>query len=116
MSIISTPDLISNETSFVFQFRCNEDCFTECRLYQKGTQQGSFSPCDSRSRYTKRFSTGSLTTDAVYVFEVVATDIVDNQGVVKSFEWQTGTCSTNARHWGNCLYVNTQMRNEILSH
>lgn len=61
-----------------------------CRLYEKGTQ-ASFSPCGGgSSRDLKRYDTGSLATDKKYVFEVKPTDVVENEGSITVFEWQTG--------------------------
>ena len=90
VNFYDTPEVVSNQTSYTFTFGCNEECSTQCRLHEKGTQ-ASFSSCAGGiSRYTKRYNTGSLTSDVMYVFEVKPMDVVGNEGEILTFEWQTG--------------------------
>lgn len=90
ITFFNIPPDVSNKTSLIIEFGCNENCTTQCTLHQNGTQP-LFKPCGG-SQVWKRihFSTGTLNTDIRYVFEVKAADSVANQGHIRTVEWQTG--------------------------
>ena len=90
ITFFNIPPDISNKTSLVIEFGCNENCTTHCTLHQIGTHP-VFTPCGVGQAWKMiYFSTGTLHTDIRYVFGIKATDSAANQGDVRTVEWRTG--------------------------
>ncbi|XP_068209798.1 uncharacterized protein [Palaemon carinicauda] len=80
------PTTVSNETSSVFVFSCNEfdnDCIFYCDFHNNLTQITNFSLCDGNS-----FSTPPLENEGEYELSVYAIDSVGNVGESSTYCWE----------------------------
>ena len=78
------PALVSNRPSPRLTFSCNEICSFACLFYEFNTSRGNSFPCNRRF-----FSTPILEHNKTYVFVVIPTDDVGNEGDESSFTWET---------------------------
>ncbi|HEV3375764.1 MAG TPA: Ig-like domain-containing protein [Thermoleophilaceae bacterium] len=84
-SIVSGPDLLTNQTEASFEFEADEDATFECKL-----DTGEWTSCTSPQSYRAGPGEPRLT-DGEHVFVVRPTDVAGNLGAEESYGWTVDT-------------------------
>ena len=99
--LTSFPHLILNATEWSFTYECTDEmgCSFSCSAHEVG-QLSQFSPCGTS------YHVDGLINGRNYEFEVIAIDIVGNEGHL-AYQWKIGKCA--------CLLLSA-LRLELLVH